>query len=166
MTSATGSPGRGPLPPLLARLLEEHRSLLPSLQQWVESLPQTPPDEARARLAALAARLRQHARVEDETLFAAMADRLGQAALTGYLMQHDDIDDVLTQLLSVAGGLPADARELADRLLWYCESHFEIEEQHIFQEAQALLTPEQWDALDRQARALEAELGPAPEPAA
>lgn len=161
MTTLTGDPRSAP-PPLLARLLEEHRSLLPSIQHWVESLPQTPPDQARARLAALAERLRQHARIEDETLFAAMADLLSQSALAGYLMQHDDIDDVLGQLLRVPGGLPPDARELADRLLWYCESHFEIEEKHIFQEAQARLTPEQWDALDQQARALGSASSPGP----
>lgn len=140
-------------PALLRRLLDEHQELLPALQQWADALSGSPPAAARERLAALAKRLRLHAHVEDETLFKAMAELLGPAALTGYQMQHDDIDDVLQQLLAVPGGLPDDAAELAGRLLWYCESHFEIEEKHLFQEALRRLTPDQWDAL--QARALE-----------
>lgn len=144
---------RGQEPALLRRLLDEHQELLPAVQQWVDALPGAPPAAARERLGALAARLRMHARIEDETLFKAMAELLGPAALTGYQMQHDDIDEVLERLLEVPGGLPDDAAELAGRLLWYCESHFEIEEKHLFQEALRRLTPDQWDAL--QARALE-----------
>jgi len=141
-------------PALLRRLLDEHQELLPALQRWAEALESSPPVEARGRLAALAERLRVHARIEDETLFQAMGELLGQAALSGYLMQHDDIDEVLERLLEVPGGLPGDAAELAGRLLWYCESHFEIEEKHIFQEALRRLTPDQWEALHARATAL------------
>ena len=141
----------GQQPALLRRLLDDHRQLLPALQWWAETLGSSPPAESRERLASLARRLRLHARVEDETLFQAMAEILGQAALSGYLMQHDDIDEVLERLLEVPGGLPADAAELAGRLLWYCESHFEIEEKHIFQEALRRLSQEQWQTLDAQA---------------
>ena len=140
-----------PQPALLRRLLDEHRELLPALQQWADSLPTIPPSTARARLSELAERLQAHARVEEETLFKAMADVLGPAALTGYQMQHDDIDEVLGRLLEVPDALPDDAVELAGRLLWYCESHFEIEEKHIFQEAVRRLTPYQWEALETRA---------------
>lgn len=139
------------VPVLLQRLLQDHRELLPELTQWVEGLPDTPPPQARSRLEPLAERLRQHARLEEETLFAAMAEVVGSQALAGYEMQHDDIDDVLGELLSSPPGLPANARELADRLLWYCESHFETEEKYIFPEALERLSPERWAELAEQA---------------
>ncbi|NLG69276.1 MAG: hypothetical protein GX496_06895, partial [Firmicutes bacterium] len=153
---------RAAQPALLERLLEEHRDLLPALQAWIERLPGAPAARAWQELSALAERLRLPAHVEDEPLFAAMAARLGPAALTGYLMQHDDIDEVLGQLLQTPGQLPDGAPELADLLLWYCESHFEIEERHIFQEALARLTPQQWAELEVQARALAARSGDGP----
>ncbi len=162
ITTPDPGPARAAQPALLERLLEEHRDLLPALQAWVERLPGAPADRAWQELSALAERLRLHAHVEDETLFAAMADILGPAALTGYLMQHDDIDEVMGQLLQTPGQLPEDAPELAGRLLWYCESHFEIEERHIFQEALARLTPQQWAELDARARALAARSGDGP----
>lgn len=150
----------GPAPLLLQRLLDDHRELLPALQQWADALPGTEPAAARAQLAALAERLRAHARLEDETLFAAMAEELGPAALTGYQMQHDDIDDVLDRLLAVPGALPPDAADLAGRLLWYCEAHFETEEKHLFQEALRRLTPSRWEALCPKPRELPAARSP------
>lgn len=147
MNTESVQPPAGPVPALLRRLLDDHRELLPALQQWADALPGTEPAAARAQLAALAQRLRAHARLEDETLFVAMAEELGRAALTGYQMQHDDIDEVLERLLAVPGALPPDAADLAGRLLWYCESHFETEEKYLFQEALRRLTPSRWEAL-------------------
>ena len=137
-----------PLPGLLRRLLEEHQRLLPALRRWVQQLPEAEPSAARAELEQLAGELRRHARLEEQTLFAAMGAVLGSQALAGYEMQHDDIDEVLEALLAVPPGLPQDAPQLADRLLWFCESHFEIEEKHIFPESLKRLSPEQWSRLE------------------
>lgn len=144
------------LPALLQRLLAEHRSLLPALQDWAESLSSPGEHASREQLEGLASQLRTHARIEEETLFQAMADILGSSALAGYEMQHDDIDEVLGELLAAQDGLPPNAAELAERLLWYCESHFEIEEKHIFREALQRLTSVQWQALSARADQLAA----------
>lgn len=148
------------VPALLRRLLADHRRLLPALQNWAESLSSPARGTARERLEGLASQLRTHARIEEETLFQAMADILGSSALAGYEMQHDDIDEVLEELLATQDGLPQNATELAERLLWYCESHFEIEEKHIFREALQRLTSDQWQALNARADQLAA-AGPA-----
>ena len=139
------------MPALLRRLLDEHQEMLPALQRWAAAMEGTDPQLARQQLQELAEGLRRHAELEEQTLFAKMAELLGSQALVGYEMQHDDIEEVLQELLAEPPGLPARARELADRLLWYCESHFEIEEKNIFPEALRRLSAEQWEALARRA---------------
>lgn len=138
----------GRVPALLQQLLDEHREILPALDRWAQDLPALAPGEGHARLAALADRLRRHAALEETTLFAAMAGILGHQALAGYEMQHDDIEELLDELLGTPGTLPPGAQALAERLMWICESHFEIEERHIFADAQARLGREQWAQWD------------------
>ncbi|MBE3598600.1 MAG: hemerythrin domain-containing protein [Limnochordaceae bacterium] len=145
-------------PALVRRLLQEHRSLLPALERWVQGLPSSTPAQSYARLHDLARRLRRHAALEEVTLFAAMAEIAGRQALAGYEQQHDDIDELLEQLLPETGQLPDDATGLADRLYWICESHFEIEEKHIFRDACARLDARTWASLWRQAESFDRQL--------
>lgn len=147
-------PGAPPAPPaLLQRLLDDHRRILPTLEHWVQRVRELPAraaedrwPELRASLDDLAGQLRRHAALEEQTLFAAMGEVLGSQALTGYALQHDDIEELLDELLA-ASAMPAAAGEKADRLWWICESHFEIEETYLFQEALRRLAPEQWEML-------------------